>query len=284
MKKAIATILLGAACLVAHAQTPPAAKPQPQARHKAQNHAVESWPAYAPTNPAHRSDGSDQIAWLLEPLRYEIGTTGIAIEVPDGFVTDYASIPQAFWSLGLATRGTYSRAAIIHDYLYWSQSCTKEQADHLMVLAMKESDVEGWKRNAIQAGLWIGAQKAWDDDKAERGESLPRIIPADRRKPGDPNMTWSMLRTQLKAAGIVDPPFPAEAPYCVYGNSTDVPIDKSRAYVPSPNVRPVLARMPSGISDLVLTPYSSSTGSKNKFEHAGPYISPPRPDHSVRMN
>src|SRR5437868_748210 len=39
------------------------------------------------------------------------------IVVPAGFVTDFASIPRAFWS-GMSPHGQYSRAAVLHDYLY----------------------------------------------------------------------------------------------------------------------------------------------------------------------
>src|SRR5581483_3844288 len=58
--------------------------------------------------------------WRLEQkLIYEVGAEGSGrmIEVPHGFVTDGASIPRPLWWL-LPTWGTYSRAAVIHDYLY----------------------------------------------------------------------------------------------------------------------------------------------------------------------
>lgn len=58
--------------------------------------------------------------WIIEtPLRYEIGGlgTGRFIEVPVGFLTDGASIPRLLWWL-LPTWGVYSRAAVVHDYLY----------------------------------------------------------------------------------------------------------------------------------------------------------------------
>jgi hypothetical protein len=42
---------------------------------------------------------------------------GSAIRVPAGFITDFASIPRAFWSFMIPT-GRYGKAAVIHDYLY----------------------------------------------------------------------------------------------------------------------------------------------------------------------
>jgi hypothetical protein len=38
------------------------------------------------------------------------------VAVPTGFETDGASVPRPFWDL-LPSWGTYSRAAVVHDYL-----------------------------------------------------------------------------------------------------------------------------------------------------------------------
>jgi hypothetical protein len=44
---------------------------------------------------------ADNREWvLMENLVYQIGQTSTVIVVPKGFVTDFASIPQAFWSFG----------------------------------------------------------------------------------------------------------------------------------------------------------------------------------------
>jgi len=82
------------------------------------------------------SAAADNRDWvLIEHLRYQIGQTSTVIVVPRGFVTDVASIPQAFWSFGLSAHGRYSKAAIVHDYLYWTQGCSREQADNLLMIA-----------------------------------------------------------------------------------------------------------------------------------------------------
>jgi hypothetical protein len=57
---------------------------------------------------------ADHREWVLvEPLEYVIGQSSVSITVPHGFVTDFASIPQPFWSL-LSPHGLYSKAAIVH--------------------------------------------------------------------------------------------------------------------------------------------------------------------------
>jgi len=57
---------------------------------------------------------------LLQPLCYELGEkgSGRTITAPEGFITDGASVPRFLWAF-LPTWGSYSRAAVIHDYLLW---------------------------------------------------------------------------------------------------------------------------------------------------------------------
>jgi hypothetical protein len=62
---------------------------------------------------------TDWRMWRLEtPLVYEVGElgSGRTIEVPAGFITDGASVPRFLWAI-CPTWGSYSRAAVIHDFL-----------------------------------------------------------------------------------------------------------------------------------------------------------------------
>ncbi|HEX9446379.1 MAG TPA: DUF1353 domain-containing protein [Dongiaceae bacterium] len=158
---------------------------------------------------------------LAADLTYRIGASGVAITVPRGFVTDFASIPQPLWSI-LSPHGRYSRAAIVHDYLYWSQSCTRDQADNLFMIAMQESGVADSDRTAIyQAVSWAG-EDAWDANRAERAQGLPRIIPADRL-PIPADLTWPDYRQLLFRQGVRDPQVAPGAAYCRLGDTTVVP-------------------------------------------------------------
>jgi hypothetical protein len=61
--------------------------------------------------------------WQLEAeFDYHVGTeeSEIVIHVPSGFQTDFASIPQCFWSI-LPPWGRWGKPAVIHDYLYSKQ-------------------------------------------------------------------------------------------------------------------------------------------------------------------
>jgi hypothetical protein len=162
--------------------------------------------------------------WILfAPLTYTIGATHDTITVPAGFVTDLASIPQALWSIGLRPEGQFSRAAIIHDYLYWSQHCTREQADHLLLIAMKESDVGMIQEELIYAAVHTAGGSAWDNNAKERKAGLVRTLDSDHRNPGDPNMIWSVYRSQLFKDGVKEVADSPDSSYCHNGDSSDVP-------------------------------------------------------------
>ncbi|HET9208603.1 MAG TPA: DUF1353 domain-containing protein, partial [Burkholderiaceae bacterium] len=70
-----------------------------------------------------------------------------AIVVPAGFVTDMASVPKRLrWWEGKADSSI--APAIVHDYLYWVQPCSQEEADAVMYTAMVALKV-GPARNPV---------------------------------------------------------------------------------------------------------------------------------------
>jgi hypothetical protein len=178
-----------------------------------------------PPSPPLLAFGDSQNWIVLAPLVYTIGATSDRIVVPAGFVTDLASIPSEFWGapLKLTPTGQYSRAAIIHDYLYWSQKCTRDQADRLLVIAMKESNVGGFDAVAIYEGVHLGGERAWRANADAKLQGLPRILPPDNRAPPDPNMTWPEYARALQGQGVASLEPPDDGSYCRYGNTTDVP-------------------------------------------------------------
>ncbi len=166
---------------------------------------------------------ADSHDWVLvESLTYQIGNSGLSITVPKGFVTDFASIPKPLWSLGLSPYGRYSKAAIIHDYLYWAQGCTKEQADNILMIAMKESGVSRFRAGTIYEGVHVGGRSSWAANAEERRRQLPRVIPSNYLDiPSD--ATWSEYRHTLEESKVKDPAFPSTPPYCKLGDSRDIP-------------------------------------------------------------
>jgi hypothetical protein len=159
---------------------------------------------------------------LLTGLTYTIGKSYAVISIPEGFVTDYASIPRAIWSFA-SPHDVYSEPSIVHDYLYWTQSCTRLQADNIFLIAMKEAEVDSKTAWAVYRGVRGGGQSSWDSNADEYKAGLPRIIPRGRE-----NLTskskWSFLRMQLFYEGVRDIMPEKNLPYCSLGDSTEVPV------------------------------------------------------------
>src|SRR5580765_3427893 len=116
--------------------------------------------------------------WIVrEPLTYKVGISQDSITVPVGFVTDLASIPPALQSF-IQQNGPYLLPAVVHDYLYWKQTCTRAQSDQILLLAMTEHDVPETQRTAIYQAVHFAGIFAWDANAKERQAGLLRILPA----------------------------------------------------------------------------------------------------------
>jgi hypothetical protein len=186
--------------------------------------------AASPPSPGVRPTGNNRAFILLEPMTYMIGATGIGITIPAGFVTDYASIPEKLWSL-YSPHDQYSRAAIVHDYLYWSQLCSRPQADNLFMIAMIESEVPESTAEKVFAGVRLFGDSSWEDNNNQRKSKMPKVIPIDR-KDFPPNWSWEMYREYLMERGVEDPPFTGNE-YCNLGDTARVPQGTKPSPIPS---------------------------------------------------
>jgi len=124
------------------------------------------------------------IGWDPEPAQ---ATTYQPVRVPIGFVTDFASIPRAFWSL-LRPDGTYSYAAVIHDFLYWEQYLSREASDAIFKLCMEDFKIDATVVSAVHAGVRLGGGSAWADNAQRKAAGERRVI---RRFPTDPRTSWA---------------------------------------------------------------------------------------------
>jgi hypothetical protein len=137
-------------------------------------------------------------------LTYRIGISQDSVTVPVGFVTDLARIPPALQSF-IQQNGPYLLPAVVHDYLYWTQTCTGDQADHILRLAMIEHAVPEPQRIAIYEAVdWVG-RFAWDENARNRKAGLIRILPADRQKV-DANTLWPSYQQRLLREGVSEGP------------------------------------------------------------------------------
>ena len=136
-------------------------------------------PAQQPIEPVDFRPFFDGMHWIVrQPLVYRIGISQDSVTVPVGFVTDFASIPQALQAI-IRANGPYILPAVVHDYLYWKQSCTREQSDRILLLGMIENQVREVHRVAIHDAVRIAGGFAWADNARERAEGL-RAHPAGR--------------------------------------------------------------------------------------------------------
>lgn len=150
--------------------------------------------------PYVRADIDCATAGLVQPLVYK-GRDQI-FTVPSGFVTDFASVPRSLTWL-IPTMGTYTRAAIVHDFLCvelaevhrrgrgwagWRQSPSARDVDGVFRRIMREERVPLVRRWLIWAGVRWGAlanpaRRAgwWRDAPAVLGISVlaaPVVVPA----------------------------------------------------------------------------------------------------------
>jgi hypothetical protein len=99
--------------------------------------------------------------WLLDaPLLY-ITKRGDDILVPDGFLTDFASIPRVLRSVIGDAAGPYAPAAVVHDFLYRTGLVPRAEADAIFREAMGELKIPRQKRWTMWLGVRLGGWAAY---------------------------------------------------------------------------------------------------------------------------
>jgi Protein of unknown function (DUF1353) len=128
--------------------------------------------------------------YTTKPLEWRanagVQVTPAQVTVPTGFVTDLASIPPAFWS-ELPPAARYSYPAIIHDYLYWFQPCTRAEADAVLESAMEDMRVSSVKIVIIYNAVRVGGGGAWDNNAQLRKAGQQRLL---KKFPSEMLTTW----------------------------------------------------------------------------------------------
>ena len=110
---------------------------------------------------------------LLEPLIYHVVSPDSQeiVEVPEGFRTDFASVPW-FGRWFISTWERTARSAVLHDYLYSMEGrrrCgyTRSKADGISLEVLK---VMGHKRRWFAwAALRVGGWMAWRGNARKDG-------------------------------------------------------------------------------------------------------------------
>lgn len=129
---------------------------------------------------------ADGKTWvLLRPFGYEVGKegSGDVIDCSIGFMTDFASIPRPFWPI-LPPWGKYGNAAVIHDWLYWTQIRTRAESDFILNEAMGVLEAPGWQRFVIYRAVRLFGFLAWHRNKLDRESGFNRVISIEKIKAG----------------------------------------------------------------------------------------------------
>lgn len=113
---------------------------------------------------------------LYQEYVYEIN--GYQIKVPQGFVTDLASVPRIFWSI-FPPFGKYTPAAIVHDFLYSKYNITginRTLADKIFLFIMEELGVGYLKRKAMYQAVRSFGERSWKAKLKNEGYKDKAIV------------------------------------------------------------------------------------------------------------
>ncbi len=136
---------------------------------------------------------ADGVWWrVLKCFDWYSRKSRFTTKIPEGFVTDFASVPLPF-RMVLPRWATYGPAAIVHDWLYWDQQICRESADKFILEEMEEAGVGIPVQWLIYVALRLGGWFAWRGNRKAKQCGKKRII----EKPVDgPYETWE--RYQLR--------------------------------------------------------------------------------------
>lgn len=90
--------------------------------------------------------GTKRTFELTKPI--VIHSRGHRIEVPIGFLTDFASVPRFFWRI-FPPWDTHRLSAVVHDYLCVSSEVPRKEADLIFLDLMQRQGVSWWKRTVM---------------------------------------------------------------------------------------------------------------------------------------
>lgn len=115
-----------------------------------------------------RVEEIDETNWrLTAPLHYHSAILGAVIVVPEGFITDFASVPRLpflYWFAGDTAR----KAAVIHDWLYRTNTVKMDRAQADAIFAEAIESLGYWKARSwfMWAGVRMGGWASFESRRA----------------------------------------------------------------------------------------------------------------------
>lgn len=141
------------------------------------------------------------IDWWPEPVPAQLkpgelpGPIQVEVRVPEGFVTDFASIPRIFWSIK-KPEGRHAYAAVVHDYLYWTQRKTRLEADDIFRQAMIDSKVDQTTVTAFYQAVRTFGGSAWEANAKMKAAGERRFL---KTYPPSFTTSWNEWKTNVSA-------------------------------------------------------------------------------------
>jgi len=167
---------------------------------RANKAAMDKWmsawrgrPSLAPA-PLQLSRFKDPMYYLTSPAVWypNPGQAGQfdPVTIPTGFVTDFASLPQIFWSI-LRPDGDYAHAAAVHDWLYWDQTRPRQVADQIFAAIMQDFDIDVGTLNTLYGAVRTFGGFAWRENRRLKRLGEKRVL---KQFPQDATITWAQWK------------------------------------------------------------------------------------------
>jgi len=113
--------------------------------------------------------------YVLTPFAYSSNLlAGKVFVVPTGFTTDFSSMPPLLWHL-IPRWGGYSKALIMHDYLYYWQALNRELADKLFMEALEKLEIPPLYRLLFRACTLLWGGIAWSRLRRQKARGYIKI-------------------------------------------------------------------------------------------------------------
>ena len=133
------------------------------------------------SRPLGRFEWIDGTHWrILDGFRYYLtedeGPAGEFVDVPDGFVTNFASIPRPLWALFPPTGRTYAQISCVHDKLFTApvsrsahsaRPCRFRETAHIYVDGAKAAGAAWLVRRTMFRMLQLFSHPSWEAYRAQ---------------------------------------------------------------------------------------------------------------------
>lgn len=120
------------------------------------------------------------------------------IDVPNGFSTDFASVPWLA-QLVIPTWGKYGCPAVLHDWMYWQQTTPRQYADETLLDAMSVAGVDNVRKYIIYWAVRYFGCIAWIRNKQDRISGYDRVLPNIQNISGAKSLRVGAFRQVYRA-------------------------------------------------------------------------------------